>query len=336
MHSLVALVTLCCNCSWGCLGGNRRPIPPYKPLPPSLDSTFHREKEPDDKHSDKFHFDLKPEVQMTEEPYTKKEENDHSESTINSLENATKGHDEGHIKKDKDGSKVTEKPSDGTTRKPENKHQAPPKENKISNGSASMTGGDPNKSNHSSDMKHEDAPKPVIPLEVQIKPTKSSRITNSLDSTSSVNREKSSDKSTIPKTLTKTFSTSTLNIETSSSVQVIEPTTTKTALQSTAVPSNSNFNHAPSASTTLEPSKSSNFESSITISTPTESLPNTVTRASPTLEKSGVHTLVANTFTKNSGEMFTRRQPSRILSFDKTIISHSAYNEFPWPPTMLD
>ncbi|XP_076679014.1 calcium-binding EGF-like domain-containing protein pawn isoform X2 [Andrena cerasifolii] len=287
--------------TWNRPGGNRRPIPPYKPLPPSLDSTFHREKEPDDKHSDKLHFDLKPEVQMTEEPYAKKEGNDQSESTTNRLENATKGHDEGNIKKDKDGSKVTEKPSaDGTTRKPENKHQAPPKENRISNGSTSMTGGDPNKSNHSSDTKHEDAPKPVIPLEVQIKPTKSSRITDSVDSTSSVSRERSSDKSTIPKTSTKTFSTSTLNIETSSSVQVIEPTTTKPALQSTAVPSNSNFNHAPSASTSLEPSKSSNFESSITVSTPTESLPNTATRTSSTLEKSSVHTLASNTFTKNS------------------------------------
>ncbi|XP_076241034.1 calcium-binding EGF-like domain-containing protein pawn [Calliopsis andreniformis] len=277
--------------TWNRPGGNRRPVPPYKPLPPSLDSSFHREKDPDEKHSDKHHFDSKPETQETEESSTKKEDIDQNETTVNNLENVTKNHDEGGTtKNDKTTVSPSKKPELEDSKKENNKHQSPSKENKLNNEKTS--GFNASKSNQTND----DQPKPVIPLE--IKPTKSSKIGTSRDSTSTSS-------STISKSSTKSFSTSTLNIETSSSVHVIEPTTTKSVIQATAIPSGNNVNNSSSASNTtaLEPSRSPDYESSTSTSslaTPTESLPSMFTKVTSTTEKSIVHTPVANTFTKNS------------------------------------
>lgn len=320
--------------SFGCLGGNRRPIPPYKPLPPTLDSSFHREKEQDDKHLDKPHYDSTPESQETEELSSKKDGTDQNETTANNLENATKGNEESNDKKD-NNSKTTERPPkkpESEDSKKENK-QPPAKENKVNE---RMPGLEASKPNRTSDAKHEDPPKPVIPLE--IKPTKSTKIGSPRNATSNAGNEKLGDKVTVPKSPTKSFTTSTLNIETSSSVHVIESTTTKTAVQSTAVFSSNDLNNSRNVSNTvaLEPSKSPEFESSMNTSdvpTPTETLPATFTRTTSIAEKTIVHTPVSNTFTKNSGRQSAAKHAPRVFSFDKTTISDSVYNEvLPWPP----
>ncbi|KAK9302133.1 hypothetical protein QLX08_005744 [Tetragonisca angustula] len=273
--------------TWNRPGGNRRPIPPYKL--PSSNSTFNREKE-QNKNS---------EFLSLEESSTKKEETDQSEATTtNAMENATKHHEENNNQIVKTDSKITEKPSaqnstkspDSTNSKKENKYQAPSKVNVTQSGDA-----------HKTDFtKHDSSPKPVIPLEVPIKPTKASKINDSQGSSSS---EKSNSRPSIPKTSTKSYSTSTLNIETSSSVHIIEPTSSKPVVQSTAANINANSSNVTSASSTitLEPSKTIESESTAasSVPTPTESLPSTFTKTSPTAEKSIVHPTM-NTFSKNS------------------------------------
>ncbi|XP_053976479.1 uncharacterized protein LOC128875137 [Hylaeus volcanicus] len=298
--------------TWNRPGNNRRPVPPYKPLPPPLDSSFHREKDPDDKHTDKHHPDHKPDTQSTNESSTKKEEDDQNENTTNGLENATKSHAEDNHQKDKQDTKIVEKPiNENATKEPdtedstkkENKHQSLDKENKTSNETTTTVGLESNHSNQVGDTKHNDSPKPVIPLE--IKPTKSLKASDTRGS-SKLNNEKASDKTMISKTSTKSFATSTLNIETSSSVHVIEPTTTKPAASATvSVPTANESSSSPGTTTMvpLEPSKSSEFESTTSISsfpTPTDNLPSSFTKTSSTTEKSIIHTPVSNTFTKNS------------------------------------
>ncbi|XP_003704326.2 calcium-binding EGF-like domain-containing protein pawn isoform X1 [Megachile rotundata] len=287
--------------TWNRPGSNRRPIPPYKPLPPSSESVFNQEKEQEDKNT-------KPDVPSTEEPSTKK---DQSETTPHISENATKNHQEGDNQKTKIDAKTTEKPvtenitknpESGSSTKKENKHQSPSKENKV-NHNASTT--ESNNVKKISNTKQEDSPKPVIPLEVSLKPTKSIKITDTQRPNSSINNEKSINKSSMSKTPIKSYSTSTLNIETSSSVHVIEPTTTKTVVQSTAISENNSASYTSIAPSTvaLEPSKSSDFESTMTVSnvpTPTDILPSIFTKSSSTLDKSVVHTTASNTFTKNS------------------------------------
>ena len=242
------------------------------------------------------------------------------------MENATKHHEENNNQIVKTDSKITEKPSaqnstkspDSTNSKKENKYQAPSKVNVTQSGDA-----------HKTDFtKHDSSPKPVIPLEVPIKPTKASKINDSQGSSSS---EKSNSRPSIPKTSTKSYSTSTLNIETSSSVHIIEPTSSKPVVQSTAANINANSSNVTSASSTitLEPSKTIESESTAasSVPTPTESLPSTFTKTSPTAEKSIVHPTM-NTFSKNSGTTFARLRVSyKYFSFDKTIL-HSVYNEF--------
>ncbi|XP_076230306.1 calcium-binding EGF-like domain-containing protein pawn [Nomia melanderi] len=280
--------------NWNRPGGNRRPIPPYKPLPPTLDSTFHREKD-HDKYPDKSQFGPNR-GDETAESSTKKEDNDRNEATTNSLDDM-KNHEESVNHNDKNSDSKHSEGEDSA--KKENKPQSPSKENRISTEKPSTPGSESSQSNQVSDAKNEDSPKPVIPLE--IKPTKSSKISEHRNSTSSVNNEKPGDKSIINKTPTK--SVSTLNIETSSSVQVIEPTTTK-LVQSTTVPTDNAPSNLPSTSATitLEPSKSPDFENTMSpssVSTPTETLPSTFTKPTPSTEKTVIHT-PANAFTKNT------------------------------------
>ncbi|XP_078032954.1 calcium-binding EGF-like domain-containing protein pawn [Augochlora pura] len=267
--------------NWNRPGGNRRPVPPYKPLPPSLDSTFHREKDQDDKYPDKSQSNLHRDEFA--ETSTKKEENDRNEATTNSLEDTTKVHE------------VTNQDNEGSSsgQDPLKNHQTAVKDNRISNEKTPTTGSESSQSNQVSDGKHEEAPKPVIPLE--IKPTKSSKIGGQHQT----NGNQENEKSTIAKPSIKPFAT--LNIETSSSVQVIETATTKAVVQTTGSASNSSSNLASAPSTiTLEPSKSFHLESSASSSSvSTESLPPTFTKAVSTTEKTIAHTPVANTFTKN-------------------------------------
>ncbi|XP_076180428.1 calcium-binding EGF-like domain-containing protein pawn [Ptiloglossa arizonensis] len=271
--------------TWNRPGGNRRPIPPYKPLPPSLDSTFHREKEQEDKHQDKVHFD------SPNESSTKQEENDQNETTTNGMEHSTKAHDEEVRQKERNDTRIVEKPiGENTTKKSdtenpvkkENKHQSPAKENQPSNESTTTTvRPEANHSNRVNDTKHDDSPKPVIPLE--IKPTKSSKISD-----------------TMTKTSTKSYTTSTLSVETSSSVHTIQPTATTTT---TIATNDDTYNPGPGGSITvvaLEPSKSSDTENTSTAtSVPTDNLPSSFTRSPSTVEKTTIHTPVSNTFAKN-------------------------------------
>lgn len=318
------------RCYFKLLGGNRRPIPPYKPLPPATDSVLNREKEQADKNKHKI--DPKPEP-STEEATTKKEENDQSEATTHdNIENATKRYEENNNgQKIKADSNSTEKAtSENSTKrtaesehpaKKENKHQAPSKEN----ASTSVTGSSGDKS-ETNLTKHEDPPKSVIPLEIPaIKPTKSLKIGNSQGSSASNEKV---NKANISKTLTKSYSTSTLNIETSSSVQIIESTTTKSSVvQSTNDDDSSNVT---SSTIALQPSKSAELESTsiaTSIPTPTENLPSpTFTKTSSSAEKSIAHTPASNTFSKNSGRK-SARVHVKFCSFCK-IILHSIYNEF--------
>ncbi|XP_043262800.1 uncharacterized protein LOC122403373 [Colletes gigas] len=299
--------------TWNRPGGNRRPIPPYKPLPPSLDSSFHREKEQDDKHTDKYHFDSKPDGKPTNESSPKKDENYRNETTTNGLEYPAKVHAEDNHQKDKNDSRIAEKPiGEDATKKPdaesstkkEHKHQSPHKENKISNEKTTTVGVEPSHSNQVSDAKHDDSPKPVIPLEV--KPTKSTKNTDAHNATLKPSNEKTMEKSTITKTTTKSFATSTLNIETSSSVHVIQPTTTKTIVSATKLATADNSsNNLPDTTTmvALEPSKSSDFDtatSTSSVPTPTDNFPSTFTKTTSTTEKSTIHAPATNTFTKSS------------------------------------
>ncbi|XP_026666748.1 uncharacterized protein LOC108632999 isoform X3 [Ceratina calcarata] len=299
--------------TWNRPGGNRRPIPAYKPLPPSSDSTFNQEKEQGDKHLDKPQIDLKPEHSSTEESSTKKDENEPNETTTNAVVNVTKSHEESNNQKEKVNSNTTEKPIIGnSTKNPEpekstkkeNKHQSPFKENKINNENTSTPAMEANDTNRTNITKHEDSPKPVIPLEVPIKPTKTSKISDSQRPTSSTNNDKTRSKETVSKTSSKSRPTSTLNIETSSSVQVIEPTTTRTIVQSTAIPTSNGQNSIGNVLSTiaLEPSKSSNLETTVasSIPTPTENLPSTLLKTSSTTEKIIAQSPVSNTFSKNS------------------------------------
>ncbi|XP_050591420.1 uncharacterized protein LOC126922673 isoform X2 [Bombus affinis] len=289
--------------TWNRPGGNRRPIPPYKPLPPSTNSTLNREKEQDDKTSDKPHMDLKPELSSPEESSTKQAETDQTEASTNALEHITKGQEENGKQKVKTESKTTERPiNKNTTRNTEPEHSAK-KETKYQVPSKANTTSTIQSSDKTSFTKHVDSPKPVIPLDVPIKPTKASKINDPQGSSSITNNEKPNNKANISKTSTKSYSTSTLNIETISSVQVIEPTPTKPVVQSTPVPTNNDSSNTASVSSTvvLEPSKMTESESTIasSVPTPTENLPSSFTKTPPAIEKSVVHS-ASNTFSKSS------------------------------------
>ncbi|XP_017766796.1 PREDICTED: uncharacterized protein LOC108555573 [Eufriesea mexicana] len=283
------------------LSANRRPIPPYKPLPPSSDSTFNREKEQDDKNSDKPQTDQKAEHPAQPESSTKKEEAEPSE-TPNVSENVTKSH-ENDNQKDKIDSKSTEKPvneNPTNTAEPENTAK---KENKYpAKGNTSTPAVEPSSANKPNVTKEEDSPKPVLPLEVLIKPTKTLKTNDSQAIASSTNTEKLGNKANVPKTPTK--STSTSNIESNSSGQVIEPITTKPIAQTGVVPTKNDPNSTTNVSNTviLEASKSSELEnaSASSTSTPTENLPTTFTKISSSTEKSIIHNAASNTFSKNS------------------------------------
>lgn len=298
-------------------GGNRRPIPPYKPLPPATtDSILNREKEQSDKNSNKHKIDSKPPESSTEEATTKKEEIDRSEATTHdSIENATKRYEENNGQKVKTDSNTAEKPIN-STKGPESEH--PPKKENASAMESEKT----------NFTKHDDSPKSVIPLEIPtIKPTKTSKIGNSEGSSSSSNEKLN--KPNISKTSTKSYST--LSIETSSSIQIIESTTTTKStlvVQSSVVAQSTPTSQTDSSDVTsstigLQPSKSAEFESTVS-NIPTENLPSTFAKISASVEKSTAHIPASNTFSKNSGRKSARM---KFCSFCK-IILHSIHNEF--------
>lgn len=324
------LIPCCCYF----LGGNRRPIPPYKPLPPATDSSvLNREKEQGDKNSSKHKLESKPEP-STEEGTTKKEENDQSEAITHhdNIENATKRYEENNGQKVKTESNVTEKAtsenstkrapeSEYSTTKKENKHQAASKEN------ASVTESSSGEKSKTNFTKHEDPPKSVIPLETPaIKPTKSSKIGNSQGSSSSNEKV---NKANISKTSTKSYSTSTLNIETSSSIQIIESTTTKSTVPQSTPSANDDdsIRNVTSSTISLQPSKSAELEgTSIATSVPTENLPSLTfatkasSSSSSSVEKSIAHTpATTNTFSKNSGRKSARVKFFSILQDNITF-----------------
>lgn len=236
---------------------------------------------------------MKPELTQSGESSTKKGETDQNETTT----------EENSNHRDNIDSKNTEKPMNENGMKHTESKNSEHKRGNVS--AAGMESSGANKTNVS---KQDDSPKPVIPLDVSIKPTKTLKNSDSSEPSRRVNNEKLNNKSTISKTSTKSFATSTLNVETSSSVQVIEPSTTIIRVQSTMLSNNNDASYTASTSNTVtvEPSKSDDERTTISTSipAPTEHLPSTFTKILPTTEKNIVHTPVSNTFAKNSGRTF--------------------------------
>ncbi|KAG7189129.1 hypothetical protein KM043_008697 [Ampulex compressa] len=280
------------------IGGNRRPIPAYKPLPPTLDSSFHREKEHSslEKHSEKPHQDQKPEAPTSEQTSTKKENLNHQESTTSSSSSTiTRGGDRVEEAEKEEPLRVTEaSPSENVTKKPDVDESTkkvqkypPASKNPTSNENTLVLGVEPDQLATNA---HADHPSAVIPLEISTNASKSTKIADSKGSASTTGGKSNHNKPWGTKFSTKSTSTSTLSVQTSSSVQVIEPTPTKPVVQSTVIPVGNDSSNSPGTTgTSLEPSRSVDIEKGETtsaIATPTEGLSPTYTRTSASTERS--------------------------------------------------
>ncbi|XP_071635269.1 uncharacterized protein Pwn [Temnothorax longispinosus] len=303
--------------------GNRRPAPPYKPSLPSLDSSFHRDKNLST--TENSQYDLKPESETPDESSTIKKDASHRETLIE--DDDTKNHTGNSSKVSKDRVEFTVATDDSaiqnTTKKPEleestkkhhvtiHKYHTPSKENKI-NGDETLILGLATDVIPTHSTRHSESS--VVPSNGQSKVTKSSKSEEKISATSK--GEKPIEKTT--STATKTFSTSTLNIETSSSVQVIESMSTKILLQPTATTVKSSVDAKFGVS--LEPSSASDIEyiePTSSISTPTDGLPTTYLKSSATMEKSVVHPTIS-IFTKNTGST-ERYRPRPGIVLDDTL-----------------
>lgn len=277
--------------------GNRRPPPPpYKPSPPPLDSTFHRDKNLST--TENAQYDLKPESETPQESATIKKDASH-QGTLISNDN-TKNRTS-NPSSDKDGVEATTDDSAirNTTKKPEpeestkkhiiHKHHTPSKETKI-NDEETLILGVPTDYITPTHITHSESSKTETSSSSQVKVTKSSK--NDEKTSATVKGEKPTEKTTsiISKTTTKTFSTSTLNIETSSSVQVIESRPTKVILKPTLISTESNADTK--SGINLEPSSASDIEYTdliSSVSTPTDGLPSSYSKSTVTIEKSAIH-----------------------------------------------
>ncbi|XP_015609359.1 uncharacterized protein LOC107274607 isoform X2 [Cephus cinctus] len=267
-------------------GNNRRPIPPYKPLPP-IDATFFNDKE----HSelDKPHFELKPEVTDV----GSKLEAD--ESTSSKPEMVTRS---GTTETTTEAGKLvatSDKQSNlESTTKKYHKYQPPLKEDKIVSENTLILGAHqqsypiPNYEGNLSDMNSTaemHSPETVIPLEghPEVDKAKSNKTEVTKDQNPSKHREEANDEEHVPavtsKSIRNTVSQTTLNIETSSYVQVIEPTPSIMEIQPTVIPLEANEEKSPSSMETemkLEPSKNENLpnlDTALTSATPVDGLP---------------------------------------------------------------
>lgn len=281
-------------------GGNRRPAPPYKPSLPSLDSSFHRDKNLST--TENSQYDLKPESETPQESSTIKKDASHQETLIeDGAKNHTNNSNKDQVKSTTDVSVVQ-----NATKKPEHEestkkhhtihkyHTNTLKENKINSEETLILG-------LATDVipttRH---PESSVTSNDQTEVTKSSKSEEKVPATSK--GEKLIEKTT--STTSKAFSTSTLNIETSSSVQVIETTSTKIILRPSATTTTTIKSSVDTKlGVSLEPSSTLDveyIESTSSISTPTDGLPTTYSKSSVTTEKNIIHP-TTSIFTKNTG-----------------------------------
>ncbi|KAI4479184.1 hypothetical protein M0804_011323 [Polistes exclamans] len=320
--------------SWNRPGIHRRPIPAYKPLPPNLDSSFHRDKDhlSNDKHIEKPHFDLKLDQQQIEFNTTNESLNVNEDFATNhkTVENKIGIN---HNQEDQDN--PTKKVEHEDFTKKIHKYQSHMKD-KINNENTLVLGAESDENNNqaSSVIRYTDSPKPVIPLNSQTKDTKITKTNHVIES--SIINSKIEESSKLDVTFssnvkpTKSFSTSTLNIETSSSVRVIEPTSsTKTNVQPTFVPTKDHTSKILETTTTrmeLEPSSTFTESEIIEIRTtslstmPTESLPTTTySKTLINTQKTTIHTsMSSSTFSKNTGDRYSYR-PRPGIVLDDTL-----------------
>ncbi|XP_072757388.1 uncharacterized protein Pwn [Anoplolepis gracilipes] len=287
--------------------GNRRPVPSYKPSPPPLDSSFHRDKNLST--TENSQYDLKPESEISQGSSTIKKDASHHETLI---EEDTKNHTN-NFNVDKDRVELTTTSNNSaiqnTTKKSEieesikkhivnHKYHTPLKENKI-NGEETLILGVPTDYVSSTyTTRHPEPSKTITSSNGQVKVTKSSKSDEKASFVTS-KVEKPIEKTSIA---TKTFSTTTLNIETSSSVQVIESIPTKVILRPTPAAS-AELNGDTKSSINLEPSSALDVEytePTSSVSTPTEGLPTSYLKSSATMEKSVVRSTTP-VLTKNTG-----------------------------------
>lgn len=294
--------------------GTRRPIPPYKPLPPQESSFFANESTDEERP----HRDEKP-----------------SGSSASSVETTGTSEDP---QRETNYHTTEKKPAEQeeATTKPQ-KYQPHLKDEKVIGENTLILGSDPrpipipNNDGYEDEFQprpesnNKNSVRPGLPLESHFEFTRqtqhrpqeaASKTLRPKEESKSVEREvESSSRSSLKtssSTSSRTMTMTTLRIETSSSIQVIEPTRTIADVKSTAVTTESNLEETSETSTTsssvepsLEPSRvveenSDNTRSSV--STPTEGLPSSFTRTQSPVEKTVVHhPKPVATFSKNQG-----------------------------------
>lgn len=287
-------------------GGNRRPVLSHKPLPPLLDSTFHRDKNFSMTENPYY---LKPEFETPQESSTKKKDASHQGTHTDDYEiknhtsNSTDNKDRIETTTVIDDSvlrNVTKRPEAEESTKKSQKHHPPSKENNVNAEETLILGIATHDITPTHSMQYPAPSKTTALSNSQPKVTKPSKNEDKAPATSKGEKPTEKTASAVQKTATKVFSTSTLNIETSSSVQVIESTPTRFSLRPTVVTTESALD-SKSSVVSLEPSRVSDVEYTApasSVSTPTEGLPTSYSKSSTTIEKS---TIYPATFTKNTG-----------------------------------
>ncbi|EFN80218.1 63 kDa sperm flagellar membrane protein [Harpegnathos saltator] len=302
-------------------GGVRRPPLLHKPLPPLLDSSFHRDK--NFTMTENSQYDLKPETEETpQESSTKKKDASqlgaHTNDHRIQFHNTTNDKDvieSTAIVDDSGLQNVTKKPEAEEPTRKNHKQQPSSDDNKVNAEETLILGVATDNVNPTHSTRHPAPSKTTMSSSSQTKVTKPSKSEDKTSATSKGEKPAEKTVSAVSKTATKTFSTSTLNIETSSSVQVIESTPTKVVLRPTAAATESNDNFKSSV-VSLEPSRASDIEYTTpasSVSTPTEGLPTSYSKSSATVDKSAVHP-ATSVFTKNTGSTeHYRPRPGIVL-----------------------
>lgn len=254
--------------SFNLLGNNRRPIPPYKPLP--TEPSYHKGR-PEENPDKPLHLQVQESI--LEHNSGKKVDHEENQSEDPKTSEASSQKNESFMKlKDFQHENETElRIHNGNTTK---KHQSSVQIDKAQSSSSLNNSQLVSVLSQSSYGIDSDTtlPKPVIPLELGS--------SAGLESEGTLQTDNSKDSyvflSVTPETTSETVFETTLNIETSSSVQLIENTHTLTKVQSTAAPAEKN-NKRLAASTLfmdLEPSKAveEDVEIKSSFSTPTDGL----------------------------------------------------------------
>jgi len=284
-------------------GGHRRPVSSYKPSPPPLDSSFHRDKIfPATENSQH----LKPESETPEESSAIKKDGSHhqeipDDDVNNQASKSSVNNETTTVIDDTAVENITKKPElEESTKKHHtiHKYHPPSKESKINGEETLILGVATDYVSPAHTTRRSESSEMATISSTQIKATKSSKSDEKASKT-----EKPTEKTVLTPSKTKTFSTSTLNIETSSSIHVIESIPTKIVLRPTSATSaDMNADTTKSSVVNLEPSRVPDIdhtESIYSVSTPTDALPATYSTSSSTT-KSIAHT-TSSIFTKVPG-----------------------------------